>query len=162
MGWADQQIFNVSSSVVSTTNAPFTGDTLTMNASSDCPGQVNPNSCDEEPFLITTAGTPVSPPNSPYNVTITVTATGTCVTNCVQTMQWPVTVVSSSAPFSGVALPQVTPSSYPAIPGQAAYIADAVTFGLMSCPQDVTGTSATRNTYRRNDNTNMAGNGISP
>jgi len=51
-------------------------------------------------------------------------------------VNWPLVVVSASAPFSGVALTPGTPSSYPAIPDLTTYISSANTYGNQNCAQD--------------------------
>jgi hypothetical protein len=50
---------------------------------------------------------------------------------------WPLHVVSASTPFSGVAFPYGTPSSYPAaIPNLSTFKASADTYGEQTCAQD--------------------------
>ena len=82
-------------------------------------------------------GTTGSTPSGTYNVTITGSANNGSGWPTHSTI-WPITVVSSSAAFSGVPLTRAKPSSYPKIPQLALYNSNAYTYGAQSCAQDNT------------------------
>ena len=64
------------------------------------------------------------------------------------TATFPLVVVSSSTPFSGVAFPFSTPTltgvGYPAIPQLSTYLSTANTYGIENCSQDTTSPGAIR------------------
>jgi hypothetical protein len=82
-------------------------------------------------------GTIGSTPPGTYNVTITGSANNGSGYPTHSTI-WPITVVSSSAPFSGVPLAKGMPTSYPTIPQLDLYNSNAYTYGKQSCAQDQT------------------------
>jgi hypothetical protein len=101
------------------------------------------NMNNKEVEITTTDNTPIGN----YTLTITVSGSG----GPTVTTTWPIHVVSSSAPFSGVLVAQVTPSSYPPIPGASTYLANASMYGAQACAQD----NSKNTIIRPNDNTQL-------
>ena len=100
----------------------------------------------KEPYIKTNVDGTTPPGN--YTITITVSGTG----GPTEVATWPLHVVSSSTPFSGVAFPSGTPSSYPAIPHLSTYLSSANTYGIETCAQDQ---DAPPRTIRPNDQSNF-------
>ena len=136
VGWSDKDIWGYDGGVESNTQG-VNYDTMSIRV--DTPFQ-------KEPYLTTNVGG-TTPPG---NYTITITGAGTGVPTVVTT--WPLHVVSSSAPFSGVAFPYGTPTSYPSVPGLATYTASADTYGQQTCAQDQ---DLTNRIIRPNDQANL-------
>jgi hypothetical protein len=112
----------VSANVASTTTVAR--DTITM---SDLTGNGNE-------MLIQTNVGGTTPPGA-YTLTVTASqANSSGYPTLAKT--WTMNVVSTTAPFNGVAFPYGTPTSYPAIPDLAMYSASADTYGQQNCAQD--------------------------
>jgi hypothetical protein len=136
--WTDAQIIGDDPDVVSTTTVPY--DTVLLYDLG--PGPVLGA---KEPYILTDVGG-TTPPG---NYTITMTMSGSDLPT--HSATWGLTVDPASAPFSGVAFPSGTPSSYPAIPNLSTYVSSASTYGISNCAQD---TNTTR-TIRPNDPTKL-------
>lgn len=100
----------------------------------------------KEPYIRTNVGG-TTPPGK-YTITITVSGDG----GPTEVATWPLNVVSSSTPFSGVAFPSGPPSSYPPIPNLSTYLTSADTYGIQTCAQDQ---DANPRTIRPNDQSNL-------
>jgi hypothetical protein len=133
--------WNVDADTVQTTTV--VGDTLkmyTFNA--------------KEFYILTNVGG--TTPTGSYTLTLTsACTTGGCGIPT-ETITYPLVVISSSTPFSGVAFPYSTPTltgvGYPAIPQLSTYLASANTYGIENCAQDTdTGTR----TIRANDQSSL-------
>lgn len=115
--WSDDQLWNVEVDTLSTTRVP--NDTMSIHAFDY-----------KEPYIKTNVGGTTPPGN--YTITITVSGDG----GPTEVATWPLNVVSSSTPFSGVAFPFGTPASYPPIPNLSTYLSSANTYGIQNCAQD--------------------------
>jgi hypothetical protein len=131
--WSDDELWNVDADKLSTTTVP--NDTMLMESFNF-----------KEAYIRTNVGGTTPPGN--YTITITVSGTG----GPTVAATWPIHVVSSSTPFSGVAFPSGTPSSYPAIPQLSTYLSSADTYGIETCAQDQ---DASPRTIRPNDQANL-------
>jgi hypothetical protein len=131
--WSDAQIWKVDPDTVSTTTV--TNDTVSVYYTNY-----------KEPYIETNVGGTTPPGN--YTITITVSGGG----GPTQAATWPLHVVPSSAPFSGVSLPFGKPSTYPAIPELSTYLSSANTYGVQNCAQDQDGG---HRTIRPNDPSNL-------
>src|SRR6202050_3426848 len=133
--WTDAQVTGGDSDdVLSTTTVP--NDTVLLYDLG--PG---PLVGSKEPYILTNVGGTTPPGN--YTITMTMSGNGLPTHSAI----WALTVDPASAPFSGVAFPFGTPSSYPAIPNLSTYKSSASTYGISNCAQD---TNTTR-TIRPND-----------
>lgn len=131
--WSDDQLWNVDVDTLSTTTVPK--DTMSMNTFDY-----------KEPYVKTDVGG-TTPPGK-YTITITVSGDG----GPTEVATWPLNVVSSSTPFSGVVFPSGTPSSYPPIPNLSTYLDSADTYGVQNCAQDQ---DHSRRTIRPNNPSNL-------
>lgn len=131
--WSDAQLWKDDPDTLSTSEVP--NDTVSMYLFDY-----------KEPYIKTNVDSTTPPGN--YTITITVSGTG----GPTEVATWPLHVVSSSTPFSGVAFPAGTPSSYPAIPQLSTYLSSANTYGIQNCAQDQ---DASHRTIRPNDLSNL-------
>ena len=136
--WTDQEVIGDDVDTISSTT--ITGDTLLLHDFG--PG---PNIGSKEAYILTNVGGTTPPGN--YTITMTMSGSG----QPTHTATWALTVDPASAPFSGVAFPYGTPSSYPDIPNLSTYKASALNYGTSNCAQDF---DALR-TIRPNDTSNL-------
>ena len=115
--WSDDQLWNADVDTLSTTTVAK--DTISINTFDY-----------KEPYIQTDAGG-TTPPGR-YTITITVSGVG----GPTEVVSWPLNVVPASAPFSGIAFPFGTPSTYPPIPNLSTYLESANTYGVQNCAQD--------------------------
>ncbi|HEY2118828.1 MAG TPA: hypothetical protein VGH37_06540 [Candidatus Acidoferrum sp.] len=130
--WTDKQVIGEDLDALSTTTVP--NDTVVLYD----PGP-------KEAYILTNVGG-TTPPGS---YTITMTTTGSA--HPTHSATWELTVDPASAPFNGIAFPNGTPSSYPAVPNLATYKASALTYGTSNCAEDFD----SLRTIRPNDTSNL-------
>jgi hypothetical protein len=121
--WTDNQVIGDDPDKLATTTIP--NDTVSLYDFG--PG---PRVGGKEPYILTNVGGTTPPGN--YTITMTMSGSGLPT----HSATWALTVDPASAPFSGVAFPSGTPSSYPAIPNLATYMATASAYGADFCAQD--------------------------
>jgi hypothetical protein len=129
--WTDQQVIGDDVDAISATTVP--GDTLLLHDLG--PGPVVGA---KEPYILTNVGGTTPPGN--YTITMTMSGSGLPT----HSATWALIVDPASAPFSGVAFPFGTPSSYPAIPNLSTYKSSASTYGISNCAQDTNPTRTIR------------------
>ena len=115
--WSDAQIWRADPDDITTARVP--NDTVSIYAFNN-----------KEPYIETNVGGTTPPGN--YEIKITVSGKG----GQTEVVSWPLHVVPSSAPFSGVAFRYGRPSSYPPIPNVSTYLSSANTYGMQNCAQD--------------------------
>ena len=142
--WTDEELIGSDVDVLSTTTVP--NDTVLLHDLG--PG---PDIGSKEAYILTNVGG-TTPPGS---YTITMTMSGSAQPT--HSATWAVTVDPASAPFSGVAFPYGTPSSYPEVPNLATYKASAFTYGTSNCAEDLD----SLRTIRPNDTANLTPVGVS-
>ena len=122
VSWVDPQIWQNTADTVSAANG-VTFDTIKIH-----------EYYAQEPYVRTNIGgtTPVGD----YTITITTHASDNSDTPPTVVATWPIHVVSSATPFSGIAFPYGTPSSYPSIPNLALFKTNADVYGETTCAQD--------------------------
>jgi hypothetical protein len=136
--WTDAQVIGGDPDVLSTTTVPY--DTVLLHDLG--PG---PLVGAKEPYVLTNVGGTTPPGN--YTIAMTMSGSGLPT----HSATWALIVDPVSAPFSGVAFPFGTPSSYPVIPNLSTYMSSASTYGISNCAQD----ENTTRTIRPNDPTKL-------
>jgi hypothetical protein len=131
--WSDDELWKGDVDKLSTTTVP--NDTMSIHEFDY-----------KEPYIKTNVGGTTDP--GKYTITITVNGDG----GPTEVATWPLNVVSSSTPFSGLAFPSGSPSSYPPIPHLSTYLSSANTYGIQTCAQDQ---DASPRTLRSNDQHNL-------